>query len=257
MSAVPSVMVSLPVPPVSVSTLATVAELVPLARVSVSLPAPRSMEPLVTAVASVMASSPVPPIRVPTLLTVPVLPLAARVSLLAPAPRSTAMAVVSAVAECDGVGAGAAGDGLDVGDGGGVGEVAEGQRVVAGAEIDGGRDHGGAQRDGVGAGAAGEVSTLVTVAVLVPLARVSVSLPAPRSTEPLATAVPKVTVSAPVPPIRVSMLLTVPVLPTLAERQLVGCRRRDRPTCVGERGCECDGVVAGAAGECLDIGDGG
>ena len=39
-------------------------------------------------------------------------------------------------AEGDGVGAGAAGDGLGVGDGGGVGAVAEGQRVVAGAEVD-------------------------------------------------------------------------------------------------------------------------
>ena len=41
-------MVSLPVPPVMVSTLATVAELVPLAKVRVSVPAPRSTEPLVS-----------------------------------------------------------------------------------------------------------------------------------------------------------------------------------------------------------------
>ena len=40
--AAPRVMVSSPVPPATVSTLATVAALVPLARVSVSLPAPRS-----------------------------------------------------------------------------------------------------------------------------------------------------------------------------------------------------------------------
>ena len=80
-----------------VSMLATVAVLVTLAKVSVSLPAPRSIEPLATAVPSVTVSAPVPPIRVWTLLTVPVLPPAARVSLLAPAPRSTDIAVVSAV----------------------------------------------------------------------------------------------------------------------------------------------------------------
>ena len=46
-----------------------------------------------------------------------------------PAPRSMVPPVM-AVAERDGVGIGAAGDGLDVGDGGGVGEVAEGQLSV-------------------------------------------------------------------------------------------------------------------------------
>ena len=77
--------------------MATVAVLAPSARVSVSLPAARSTEPLETAVVRVMASAPAPPIRVSTLLSVPVLPPAARVSLSAPAPRSTDMAVVSAV----------------------------------------------------------------------------------------------------------------------------------------------------------------
>ena len=47
-SALTRVTVSLPVPPVSVSTLATVAVLAALARVSVSLPAPRSTLPPVS-----------------------------------------------------------------------------------------------------------------------------------------------------------------------------------------------------------------
>ena len=48
-SAVPRVMVSVPLPPVSVSTLPTVAVLVKLPRFSVSLPLPRSMLPLLSA----------------------------------------------------------------------------------------------------------------------------------------------------------------------------------------------------------------
>ena len=56
-----------------VSTLARVAALVPLAKVRVSLPVPKSTEPLVTALAKVMASVVVPPTRVSTLLRVPVL----------------------------------------------------------------------------------------------------------------------------------------------------------------------------------------
>ena len=60
------------------------------------------------------------------------------------------------------------------------------------------------------------VSTLVTVAVLAKLPRVSVSVPAPRSTEALEAAAARVTVSAPVPPVRVSTLATVAVLATLA-----------------------------------------
>ena len=45
-SALPRVMVSLPVPPVMVSVLATVAVLVKLPKVRVSPPAPRSIEAL-------------------------------------------------------------------------------------------------------------------------------------------------------------------------------------------------------------------
>ena len=57
-SAVPRVMVSAPVPPVMVSVLATVAELVPLPKVSVSLPPPRSMLALATAPVRTMVSAP-------------------------------------------------------------------------------------------------------------------------------------------------------------------------------------------------------
>ena len=96
--AVASVSVSLPEPPVMVSTLPSVAVLVALARIRASLPAPRSTLPLANAVARVTVSLPVPPISVLTLLTVPELPPAASVSLLLPAPRSTCMAVVSAEA---------------------------------------------------------------------------------------------------------------------------------------------------------------
>ena len=53
-AAVARVIVSAPVPPMMVSVLATVAELVPLARVSESLPAPRSMNAFVTALLSTM-----------------------------------------------------------------------------------------------------------------------------------------------------------------------------------------------------------
>ena len=153
-SAVSSVMVSLPEPPTRLSRLATVAEFVPLVRVRVSAPVPRSTEPLETAVARVMVSAPEPPISVPALLTVPVLAAFARVSALLPVPRSTDMAGGQCGGERDGVVAGAAGDGLGVGDGGGVGEVAEGEGIAAGAEIDAGLGGAGTEGDGVRAGAA-------------------------------------------------------------------------------------------------------
>jgi hypothetical protein len=71
-NAVPMVTVSAPVPPVTVSTLLTVAELVPLARVSVSLPAPRSIEAFVTPPVKLIVSSPDPEISVSTPLIVAV-----------------------------------------------------------------------------------------------------------------------------------------------------------------------------------------
>ena len=63
-SAVVRVMVSAPVPPVMVSVLDTVAELVKLPSVRVSLPTPRSIEPPLIAAPSVTASAPEPPTRV-------------------------------------------------------------------------------------------------------------------------------------------------------------------------------------------------
>ena len=118
------------------------------------LPAPNATLPLVTSVPSVIVSVPAPPTRVLMLLTVPVLLASDRVSLLSPAPRSTDMALVSAVARVMVSFAGAADDGLDIGDRCGVGEVAEGERVPAAAEVDAGIARDGIEGDRVGAGAA-------------------------------------------------------------------------------------------------------
>jgi hypothetical protein len=71
-SALSSVMVSLPVPPVSVCTLATLAEFVPLPRVSVSPPPPRSMLALAIVPVSTMVSAPAPEVSVSTVLKVAV-----------------------------------------------------------------------------------------------------------------------------------------------------------------------------------------
>ena len=120
-SAVASVTVSAPVPPVIVSTLETVTVLVPVARVSVSVPAPRSMVPPAMRRADRDRVDRQPPVTVSTLETV---------SVLAPADDSDQ--AVGAGAEVDGArGLGgasvtassprAAGDGLDVGHGEGVG----------------------------------------------------------------------------------------------------------------------------------------
>ncbi len=77
-------MVSVPEPPVRVSTLATVAELVRVGEgEGVAAGAEIDASRWTTVVARVMVSAPVPPIRVLVLLTVPVLPPVARVSLLA------------------------------------------------------------------------------------------------------------------------------------------------------------------------------
>ena len=73
----------------TVSTLATVAELVPFARVSLSWPgAEIDGMPVVSAVPRVMVSAPVPPMMVSTLATVPVLAKLPRVSVSLPVPRS-------------------------------------------------------------------------------------------------------------------------------------------------------------------------
>ncbi len=160
-TAAPRVTVSLPDPPVMVSMLLTVAVLVALARVRVSLPAPRSMEPLETAAPRVMASVPEPPIRVLVLLTVAVLPPAASGQFVDAGAEIDRHGVGQRGDQRDGVVACAAGNGLGVGDRRGVGEVAEGESIVARAKIDGGRDcssaHGNciiacAANDGLGIG---------------------------------------------------------------------------------------------------------
>ena len=118
--------------------------------------------------------------------------------------------------EGDGVVAGAAGDGLDVGDGGGVGAVPR-VRVSVPAPRSIGAVAMAAPRVMMSAPVPPvRVSTLLRVAVLPPLARVSLSAPAPRSTAcAVVSAVPRVMVSAPVPPVTVSTLATVAVLAKL------------------------------------------
>ena len=65
------------------------------------------------------------------------------------------------------------------------------------------------------------VLMLLTVPVLRRLPRVSLLLPAPRSTDMAAvSAVPSVMASLPVPPVRVSTLPTVAVLATFARSSL-------------------------------------
>ena len=99
-SAPTRVMVSLPVPPVMVSVLDTVALLAKLPKASVSLPVPRSIETLATAVMRLTVSAPAPPTRVSVLTTETLLPPAASVRLSLPAPRSTeplAMLVASVI----------------------------------------------------------------------------------------------------------------------------------------------------------------
>ena len=114
-SAVPRVTVSSPVPPVMVSVLETVALLVPLAKTSASLPAPRSTEPLVTAVPRVTVSSPVPPMRVSNVADGAGIAAGCQRELVEPGAEIDRHRGGQRGAEGDGVGAGAAGDGLGVG----------------------------------------------------------------------------------------------------------------------------------------------
>ena len=64
------------------------------------------------------------------------------------------------------------------------------------------------------------VSTLLTVSVLAPLARVRLSVPLPRLMVPPEIAAPRVMSSAPVPPVMVSTLVAVTVLAPLARVRL-------------------------------------
>ena len=79
------------------------------------------------------------------------------------------------------------------------------------------------------------VSTLLTVPVLAPLARVScVGAGAEVDGMPVVSAAPRVTVSAPVPPVMVSTLVTVRGVGDVAKGQRCRCRRRDRCVAVAE-----------------------
>ena len=99
------------------------------------------------------------------------------------------------------------------------------------------------------------VSTLVTVAVLAKLPRVSLSVPAPRSIEALEAMAPRVTVSAPVPPVMVSTLVTVSGVGAVGEGQGVAAGA-EIDGAVGDGGAEGDGVGAGAADDGLDVAEG-
>ncbi len=100
------------------------------------------------------------------------------------------------------------------------------------------------------------VSMLATVTVLAKLPRVRLSLPAPRSIEPLLIAVPRVMVSAPLPPVMVSVLDTVAALVPSNEGQGVAAAAEiDRALADGA--AEGDDVRTGAADERLDVVDGG
>ena len=70
------------------------------------------------------------------------------------------------------------------------------------------------------------------------------SLPAPRSMLPLASALARVTASLPAPPIRVVTLLTVPVLPPPARVSLLLPAPRSTDMAVVSADAERDGVVA-------------
>ena len=136
---VANVIVSAPVPPISVSTFETEPVLSKLPSVSVSLPAPRSMLlELVSSAPSVMVSALLPPMSVSTFETVDVVgEVAERQRVAAVAEIDRALGDLRR--ERDGVGARAADQRLDVRERAGVGEIAEGQLVVARAEIDAAR----------------------------------------------------------------------------------------------------------------------
>ncbi len=158
-----------------------------------------------------------------------------------PAPRSMEATLETAAARVMVLVAGAAGEGLDVADGGRVvaGAGGEGQGVVACAEIDGAAGDGGAEKDGVGAGAADQgLNVGHGAGVATPAASVSLLAPVPRSTcMAVVRAVPRVTVSAPVPPVMVSVLATVAELVSVGEGQGVLA------------GAEIDGAVGDGAGQ--------
>ena len=196
--------------------------------------------------------------RVSTLLTVPVLPTLAEGELVGAGAEVDRMAVASAVVERDGVGAGAAGDGLDVGDGGGVGEAAEGERVAAGAEVDRGVGDGGAEGDGVGAGAAGDgldVGDGGGVGAVGEGEGVAAGAEVDGAVGEAVLA--RVMASAPAPPTRVSTLLSVPVLPPAARVSLSAPAPRSTDMAVVSAVPRVMVSAAGAAGDGLDVGDGG
>ena len=98
------------------------------------------------------------------------------------------------------------------------------------------------------------VSMLAMVTVLAKLPRVRLSLPAPRSIEPLLIAAPRMTVSAPVPPSRVSAFETVALFGATGQGQTVAAGAEIDRT-LGEGAAECDGIGAAAADQGLNVGE--
>ena len=89
-SAVPRVMASAPLPPIKVSVFCSVPAFAALSRVSLSEPAPRSMDiEVVSAPTSDIVSAAEPPATVSTLATVALLAKLPKVSVSLPPARST------------------------------------------------------------------------------------------------------------------------------------------------------------------------
>ena len=149
-SAAPSVIVSLPEPPtmrLDVRDRDHVGE--PSQRQLVGAAAEVDRALREQRPSSVMVSSSVPPMSVSTLASEPVLTKSPSVRLSEPAPRSMLSPVLKTERQRHRIGAADARDRLDVGHRQRVGEVAEGELVGAGAEIDRRVRGDGAQRDGV------------------------------------------------------------------------------------------------------------
>ena len=110
------------------STFETVAVLAKSPKVTVSLPAPRSIEALEATVAYVMMSAPVPPTSALDVRDRARVVEVAERELVAAGAEIDAVGAGERRAESDGVGLVAADERLDVGDGRRVGEVAERER---------------------------------------------------------------------------------------------------------------------------------
>ncbi len=199
-----------------------------------------------------MTSAPVPPLSVLALLTEPVLAALPSVSLLVPVPSTTRHGRGQRSIQRDGVAAGAANEALEVGDGGGICAVGEGQGVGAGAEIDGAVGDGGGEGDGIGAGAADQCAGVADGAGVGGVCQGQrVAAGAEIDRQAVVSAVVSVMASLPVPPVMVSVLATVAVLVPFAEGQRVAAGA-EIDAGVGDRAGEYNGVAARTGSERID-----